>query len=287
MASGPAALGPARLDAVIALPSDGSRMGGFSGIELSPDGREFILISDRGRILRGEFHRENNRLIDETHDRIAPLRTTDGAPVRGKGNDAEGAALAPDGTLFVSFEGQHRLRAYAPGETTARDVPVPPEFARLPGNGGIEALAIAPDGTLYALPERIWTRNGGLPLFRGTDQGWDQLPGYPRNGGFLPVGADLGPDGRMYILERHFKGLGFASRVRSFALDARGLHDPRIILQTPQRRHGNLEGLSVWRDTDGHIRLTMVSDDNFLSLMRSEIVEYTLPKSLANKGAND
>jgi hypothetical protein len=39
-------------------------------------------------------------------------------------------------------------------------------------------------------------------------------------------------------------------------------------------RHGNLEGLAVWQDALGTIRLTMLSDDNFNSFQRSEFVEY-------------
>jgi hypothetical protein len=41
----------------------------------------------------------------------------------------------------------------------------------------------------------------------------------------------------------------------------------------------NLEGLSVWRDIAGQIRLTLISDDNFRLLQRTEIVEYVLPNS--------
>ena len=36
------------------------------------------------------------------------------------------------------------------------------------------------------------------------------------------------------------------------------------------------KGLAVWRAEDGTIRLTMVSDDNFMSLQNTEIVEYAI-----------
>jgi len=38
----------------------------------------------------------------------------------------------------------------------------------------------------------------------------------------------------------------------------------------------NLEGMSLWRDADGDIRVTLVSDDNFLPVQRTEIVEFVL-----------
>ena len=47
-------------------------------------------------------------------------------------------------------------------------------------------------------------------------------------------------------------------------------------------RHDNLEGLAVWRDDSGAIRLTMISDDNFNLLQRTELVEYAVPETLAS-----
>jgi hypothetical protein len=55
-----------------------------------------------------------------------------------------------------------------------------------------------------------------------------------------------------------------------------GLDQIEILLETPLGRHGNLEGLAVWRDNKRRIRLTMVSDNNFLAPLRSEIVEYII-----------
>jgi hypothetical protein len=40
--------------------------------------------------------------------------------------------------------------------------------------------------------------------------------------------------------------------------------------------HGNLEGLAVWRNGSGLV-LTMVSDNNFMSSQKQQIVEYLLP----------
>ena len=48
-------------------------------------------------------------------------------------------------------------------------------------------------------------------------------------------------------------------------------------MQTEPGLHDNLEGLSVWRDPQGRLRATMVSDNNYLFIFRSEIVEYRLP----------
>ncbi|WP_319825374.1 esterase-like activity of phytase family protein [Thalassovita sp.] len=278
--------GPALFDAAVNLPSDPEKMGGFSGIEVSPDGTSFTAISDRGRILTGQLLRDGGQLTGLAANPIRPLLDPAGQPVRGKANDAEGVAILPDGTLLVSFEGDHRILIYPPGQA-AMELPRPPEFARFPANGGPEALAVTPSGAILTIPEWGWTRRGDLPLLRHHAGNWSRLRGYTRNRGFLPVGADVGPDGRLYLLERHFKGLGFASRVRSFALGPRGLSDPQVILTTRQRRHGNLEGLSVWRDNTGQIRLTMIADDNFQWPLPSHIVEYAVPKTLAMQAGTD
>jgi hypothetical protein len=84
----------------------------------------------------------------------------------------------------------------------------------------------------------------------------------------MTVGADFGPDGLFYILERTVSPLGFRSRVQGL--------DDQVLLSTLPSKHGNLEGISVWRDSAGQTRVTMVSDNNFLSVLRSEIVEYSL-----------
>ena len=53
--------------------------------------------------------------------------------------------------------------------------------------------------------------------------------------------------------------------------------DEEIVFETGTGTHDNLEGLSVWRDDQGRLRATMISDDNFLALQRTELVEYLLP----------
>ena len=90
---------------------------------------------------------------------------------------------------------------------------------------------------------------------------------------FLPVGADVGPDGRFYLLERDFTGVGFRTRIRSFAPDFTG---ERLLLEAANATHDNLEGISVWTDPEGDLRLTLISDDNFRFFQRTEIVEYRL-----------
>ncbi|WP_420569158.1 esterase-like activity of phytase family protein [Thalassovita sp.] len=268
------------------LPSDPGRLGGYSGLELGPDGRQMVLISDRGRLVRGHLSRQNGALSVTTGPAISFL-DRNGRRLSGTANDAEGLAIGPQGDMFISFEATHRVLRYPAGQTRPIPMPRHTAFQNMPSNGGLEALAVGARGVLYAIPERVWTRSRRIPVFRLDQNGWSDWATFPRAKGFLPVGADLGPDGRLYVLERHFKGLGFASQVRSFIVTAQGLADERLVLRTRERQHGNLEGLAVWRDDLGQIRLTMVADNNFLSLLPNTIVEYVLPKTLAKQGNQD
>jgi hypothetical protein len=143
-------------------------------------------------------------------------------------------------------------------------------------NAGLEALAIRQDGTVIAVPERSENETTPFTVLAFADNTWSELTQIRRDPRWLPVGADFGPDGWFYLLERNFHGiLGFSSRVRRMHLSRLGITDEEILLETSPLQYDNLESISVWDDGTG-IRLTMISDDNFLFVQRTEIVEYRL-----------
>lgn len=255
--------------------------GGFSGIELSDDGSRFVALSDRGSWTEGTIRRDETGQITDI-DAAPPekLKAQDEAPLKSNRADSEGLAMAPDGTLYVSFEGAARILCYPAFGRSAENLPSPPEFRDLPKNAALEALAVDAAGRLYTLPEDTPQGTGAFPVFRyDPATGWSQPFLFPRDGTFLPVGADFGPDGQLYILERQFRGLGgFASRVRAVDPASQGIAQTRTVLETAPGQYGNLEGLAVWRDAAGDIRLTLIADDNFLFLLSTEIVEYRLPR---------
>jgi hypothetical protein len=248
--------------------------GGFSAIEVADDGESFVVLSDRAVLVRGRFVRDAaGRIADvvtESHER---LRDVEGNPLRSRMADSEGLALAPDGQVFISFEGRARVRVEGRDGAPPRVLPRDPAFDGLSPNGSLEALALAPDGVVLVVPEDIpW--GGDFPVWRlGGDGSWSEAFAIPRDGPFLPVGADVGPDGAFYLLERAFTGLGFLSRVRVFGLDGSG---GATVFASRAGDYDNLEGLSV-RAEDGGIVLTMISDDNFRFFQRTEIVEVRLP----------
>ena len=259
--------------------SDDPLLGGLSAIDLSADGSRFVALSDRGAITEGRLIRDATGAI--TAIEAAPMRLLRGngeAPLLPERNDAEGLAVAADGTIYVSFEGVARVLAYDRIDGPARNLPRPSAFARMSLNSSLESLAIDDRGWLYTMAERSGALDRPFPVWVHDGQGWSQPFAIPRDSAFLPVAADFGPDGRLYLLQRDFQGLaGFASRVLAFEIGPYGPGPADVILQTSPGTHDNLEGLSVWRDAAGAIRLTMVSDDNFRFFLRQQIVEYALP----------
>ena len=70
--------------------------------------------------------------------------------------------------------------------------------------------------------------------------------------------------------------------MRALTLGPRRALTSETLLTTQSWRHDNLEGLSVWRDAQNRIRLTMISDDNFRMIQRTQFVEYVVTAPLAS-----
>ena len=245
--------------------------GGYSALEVEPDGAGFTVLSDRGGWVRGRLDRDRSGAVRTV--RVAARGTLAfGATDRAAGwlMDPEGLAITPAGA-FVAFESPGRVERYADLAAAPDLLPTHPDFARLPSNAALEALAADGAGRLYAIPEG--GRGDAFPVYVFEHGAWSQPFALRRDRRFRPTGADIGPDGRLYVLERDFAIIGFRSRVRSWAPDGT---DERTELRSRLRAHDNLEGLAVWRDADGRMRATMVSDDNLRSIQVTEFVDYAL-----------
>ena len=263
----------ATLVGTLPFPGDRANLRGLSGIEMSDDGMTFVVISDRGRLWEGSVARDAKgrvTAIRTSNPRI--IRAPDGSRLPQVQRDLEGVARLPDGGLALSFEGDHRVGTLRGLRSELLILPRPRDFASFGFNSGLEALAAGPDGALYALPERSGRLDRPFDLWRWDGQLWEVVFRLRRTEDFLPVGADFGPDGRLYVLERALSPPFFQSRVRAIDL---ARNQVETVLTTRRGQHGNLEGLSVWQ-AEGHLRLTMVSDDNFNDWFRGELVEYRL-----------
>ncbi len=266
------------------LSSDHRRFGGLSGLSISPDGRRLRAVSDRGYWVTAALTHDSQGLVAAFDSwRDAPLRTPAGAPTGPYEHDAEGLARAPDGSFLVSFEGRHRVWRYPanPG-AYPKLVSTPRSLRRAPVNGGLEGIAMLPDGALLGITEKHANGDGSL-------KGWFMTAGaahefaYIPAEGYSPTGVAATPGGDVLLLERNFDFLRM--RVRIVRLRGERLRQAR---QTPGRRIrgelladlkrplsvDNFEGLALRRDPAGRTLLYVVSDNNFLPLQRTLLLQF-------------
>ena len=158
-----------------ALTSEDPRFGGLSGLELR--GEKGFAVSDRGVWLTFSFERGADGVMRGLRRaQIGPLRDAARQPLTGRSADAEALAVTPGGLLAIGFEGGHRIQHHAVIDGEAQAESIAPAFDLLPRNGGLEALATAPDGGLIAIAEES-PRDGrpkdaasGLALPRTRDE---------------------------------------------------------------------------------------------------------------------
>lgn len=254
---------------------DAPWFGGWSGIEIADKGNLMTVINDRGQMVHAALRRSGGQITGVAVQTVLQLGRPDGSPLRKKAGDSEGLAIANDGSAFISFEHRHRIMQVdlASGRSFGR-IPLPFDNTLGP-NSGIEALAISSDGALFAIPEQAAEDGGPFPVYVYAKGAWRTSAYIPQRGPFVPVGADFDPMGRLWLLERAVTPFGFRSRIRMFVINTAAPREYTVLTTLPSR-FDNLEGISVWLDEHDTLRVTMVSDDNFLRLLRTQIVEFSV-----------
>lgn len=268
---------PVQVVARFQIPAMSGGVNDFSGIA-SSDGVNLLLLSDHGFIAEARLQRGYGQQITGMQlRRVVPLTDQDGHPLTGSLHDSEGIAVGRDGSIYVSFEQHNRVLRYPTLGAPAQDMGEHADFSRLRTGRALEALAIDRNGWIYAIPERPARATYGFPSYRWRPgEGWTGSFRVPSDGTFLPVGADFGPDGRLYVLEREQGARGYRSQVRRFVVNGRAIGpEDDVVLRSDFGQFGNLEGLSVFRDWSGRIRLLMVEDDD-LGRGTSELVDVVL-----------
>lgn len=265
----PAELHGLSLVDAVRLTANHEQFGGFSGL-LVENGR-LTAVTDEGWLLSAEL--AGGATLRLGRAAFAPL--PGGVGLGGKaGADAE--SLARRGrALGIGFERDHRI-AFFDGDRPTGEV----RDERFGGtkNNGLEALATLPDGRLLGIRERQW---------QGTDAAFVLRPdgGIASKrlqlGGSQVTGADLGPDGKLYVLRRDFSLLtGLSARIERYWLGEDGFPRPetREVLARFESDSGidNMEGIATWREAGGGVRLMLISDDNFNWFQRTLLLEFVV-----------
>ena len=254
-----------------------AEFGGWSGIDVTADGTGFVAVSDHGSMTRGTLQRRGGRLVGATSKTITPIKGDMDSWSSTFARDSEGVSLEADGRVAISYEGFTRVWRHKDPALLERIYQYP-AFRDMQANGGLEAVATTADGTILTLPE-VPKQADRYQVYANDAKGWREAYTFSHDGYWRAVGADVGPDGKFYLLERQFLKIGFISRIRRFDLsETEQPMEGEILYQSPLWRHGNLEGMGVWRDSEGHMRAVMVSDNNFLPFLGTEIVEVVLPR---------
>lgn len=249
---------------------------GLSGLEVSANGNSFVAIGDRGFWIAGALLRDGDTITGVEITQLKAILGNNGYPVAarrvGDWLDAEGLAIAPDGTAWVSFERWAHVSRYDEGLTGSGSwIEDHPTFYDHADNWQLEALALSPDGTLYTFSEKPLAQ--GFPIYRLDGAKWT-IDGYlPEQDVFSIVGADFAENGDLYLLERKLVvGLWWQNRIRRVRLDG----NADEVLWTGERgQYQNLEGIAVWEDSGG-LRITIVSDNNGDLEDPTQFVEFRL-----------
>lgn len=287
--------GPLTFLGGLAMTSRSRAFGGLSGLVASDDGRDLLIVSDDGDWIALRL----DQAEDGTPRGVAAARvdrrlSVGGAPVASKtAGDAEALTRDGDGYL-VSVETERQLLFYpGPDPTVAEPQPraLPKEAGCVPGNGGIEAIAVAPPsspvaGTLVMFAERGCTSGpvamgaGALPVWLAGPSGTRRMT-LVKDGDFRPTDAAFLPGGDLLLLERRYNG-GFdiGMRIRRIGRDAfagRAPLDGPVLMEADFAYEiDNMEGLAVSRDAHGRPLVTLISDDNKSFLQRNLLLRFRL-----------
>lgn len=269
-----------------------SRLKGVSGLRILDGGERFLAITDTGDWFAGRIARdEAGRPVGFEDAILAPIIGLDGTALGGRKYraDAEALTLWRDQAV-VAFEHDPRILVFDDlsepwrSQPTRLTLPVPREELRV--NQGLEMLATAPvgskrPGSLVTIAEGSIDEAGNLfaALFGAPGGGVFKVR---KDAKWNVSDGDFLPGGDLLVLERRYEGFfgGLGIRIRRIAgetIRPGALVDGPIIFEASlEDEIDNMEGLSVWRDADDRIRLTLVSDDNGSLFQRNLLLEFLL-----------
>lgn len=277
----------------LVLSADTEKFGGYSGLILSPDGQDMMAVSDAGGWLKARLRYEGNRPTGLTDASLGSILSRDGKPIRrSRERDAEGLALASGtlskGEVLIAFENFNRIVRYAV-TTAGLGLPLeifePPPGLRRFSADGMEAMTVLQGGPnkgrMVAFSEnaRVDGRHTGWIWAGGSAKPLQVVS----HGGFALTAAASLSDGTLLLLERRFtlfEGVRMRlRRIEAMAVKPGTTLDGEVLIEADLSDEiDNMEGLAVHTGPAGETVLTLISDDNFNTVIqRTLLLQFTLP----------
>jgi hypothetical protein len=285
----------------LVLTSEAKNFGGWSGLTVDQGGKKLFAVSDGGAWLTADLTYDGGRVSSLARARMGAITARDGSNLkRNRDRDAEAVALASgtlaNGSMLVAFEQNGRIGRFSIAEAGISApisyVPMPSEAKKLRLDG-FEAMTVIRGGS----------HKGAIIAFaehqlRGEKHfaGWIWLAGKPQRismtdiGGYGVTDVTSLPDGGLIILERRFRWLeGVRMRLRRIAAEdikPGALLQGEILLEADLGQEiDNMEGVAVHSGANGETLLTLISDDNFNTLLqRTILLQFALPSGVRAEG---
>lgn len=284
-----------RFEHGITLTSPSAAFGGLSALHLSKDREVLLAVTDTGHWLRARPVWRNKQLVGLEHAVMSPVQAAEGRSLRATGHgDIEALAVGNNGS-YLADESFGSTIFFAPNVPGSLAAPVQPfkrraALKRLPKGRGIEALAYvertgqapqllaiaerSPDSDTATLP--AWL----LPI--NPDSADIQALQYEATSGFDVSDAAFSKTCGLLVLERKLNWLGFfeirLKLVQSNNIKAGSTLKGLTLLATNSWASyvDNMEGVSVVDMPDGSCEVFMTSDDNYLPVQSTNLLQFSL-----------
>lgn len=267
--------------------------GGHSGVGFTgPDGR-LVMVSDRGNFISGQLiYDEAGAPLSLVGVTIAPIQNSRGTDLPNAfSRDAEALTVIErngrPAAVRVGFENLTRVADFelANGvpQGPAREVSIPSWLTDTRTNESLEAVCVASAGSPIAgstllLTEGVKTGDGAHSAYLLGHNDKGPLT-YRSGSGTNPTDCAFLPNGDLLVLERGISLLQFSAkliRVRAEDVKPGAAMSGEILYEGVGGDLDNMEGVTTRTLPDGEVRITLVSDDNFMDWERNLLLEFTL-----------
>jgi len=274
----------------IEFTSSNAHVGAISGMTLIKGRSQILAVTDTGYWFTASIKRNSSGApIALEAGRMSPLLDRFGKQYQHKWNaDAESIVIDGDYAL-VSFERDNRVLRYRLDLENFASIPervkLNLDVTKLRANKGLETILKAPvDGPLKGatiiISERSYAKKKRIKaaILSGPGKG---LFTVKRKGKFDITDGDFLPNGDLILLERRFNlanGIGMRlRRIKGRKIKpGANLKGKTLLKADGNYQIDNMEGLSITTDDEGHIYLSLISDDNHSMLQRNLFLEFRL-----------